>query len=109
MGDEVRADPVEIARVAQSYLDNSKDLASALRSVRADALINPADFGKVGPAAQLNSAYTGVAGSAGTALERIIGVLEVDNESLLQVAFAYQQADEDAARKLRQQHRNIPI
>ena len=109
MGDEVRADPVEIARVAQSYLDNSKDVATALRAVRADALVNPADFGRVGPAGAIERAYTAVSGSAGTALERIIGVLEVDNEGLLQTAFAYQQADEDAARKLREQHRNIPI
>ncbi|MGX7669812.1 M91 family zinc metallopeptidase [Plantactinospora sp. DSM 117369] len=54
MGEEVRADPVEIARVAQSYLDNSIELASALRAVRADALISPADFGQVSRAGQLN-------------------------------------------------------
>src|SRR5688572_13239315 len=100
MGAEVRADPVELARVAQSYLDSSQDLAAALRAVRADALIAPADFGRVGPAGQLNDGYTTVSGSAGTALERVVGVLEVDNESLLRAAFAYRQADEAAARRL---------
>lgn len=109
MGDEVRADPVEIARVAKSYLDNSKDLATAVRAVRADGLIPLSDFGKVTPAGQLNDGYNAIVGSAGTALERVIGVLEVDNESLLQVAFAYQQADQEAAAKNRRQHRNIPI
>ncbi|MDW5326424.1 hypothetical protein [Plantactinospora sp. KLBMP9567] len=109
MGEEVRADPVEIARVAQSYLDNSAELASALRAVRADAVISPADFGRVSPAGQLQDAYNTVAGSAGTAVERVIGVLEVDNESLLQVAFAYRQADERAAERHRREHPNIPI
>ncbi|MFY1675127.1 hypothetical protein ACN27G_35190 [Plantactinospora sp. WMMB334] len=109
MGEEVRADPVEIARVAQSYLDNSTELASALRAVRADAVLSPADFGQVNPAGQLNDAYQTVTGGAGTAVERVIGVLEVDNESLLQVAFAYRQADERAAERHRRDHRNIPI
>lgn len=109
MANEVRADPVELARVAQTYLDNSKDLATALRTVRADAMISPADFGKVAPANSLNSGYTTIAGSAGTALERLIAVLEVDNESLLRVAFAYQQADQAAEAAMRRQHRNIPV
>ncbi|MBE1486331.1 WXG100 family type VII secretion target [Plantactinospora soyae] len=109
MGDEVRADPVEIARVAQSYLESSTELATALRTVRAEALISPSDFGQVSSAGQLNDAYTAVAASAGTAVERVIAVLEVDNESLLQVAFAYQQADERAAQRHRSAHPNIPI
>lgn len=109
MGNEVRADPVEIARVAQSYLDNSTELASALRTVRADTVISPADFGQVSAAGQVTDAYNTVAAGAGTAVERVIGVLEVDNESLLQVAFAYREADERAAERHRRDHRNIPI
>ncbi|MDG4791840.1 hypothetical protein O7626_39180 [Micromonospora sp. WMMD1102] len=109
MGDEVRADPVEIVRVAQSYLDNSSELASALRAVRADAVLSPADFGQVSPAGQLTDAYNTVTAAAGTAVERVIGVLEVDNESLLHVAFAYRQADERAAERHRRDHPNIPI
>ncbi len=100
MAEEVRADPVAIARLAQSYLDNSQALATSLRSMRADSVLSAADFGKVAPAAQLYEGHTAVSGIAGTALERLIGVLEVDNESLLRVAFAYQQADEEAARKM---------
>lgn len=109
MADEVRADPVEIARVAQSYLDNSKDMATALRAVRADSLVAPSDLGRVSSAASLSEAYASVAGSAGTAVERIVAVLEVDNESLLRTAFAYQQADEEEERRQRRIHRNIPI
>ena len=100
MAEEIRADPVALARLAQLYLDNSQDLAAALRAVRADSVISAADFGRVAPAARLRDGYTAVSGSAGTALERVIAVLEVDNESLLRVAFAYQQTDEEAARKM---------
>ncbi|SRR5687767_3385775 len=102
MAEEVRADPVALARLAQSYLDNSQALASSLRSMRADSVLSAADFGRVAPAARLHNGYTTVSGSAGTAVERLVGVLEVDNESLLRVAFAYQQADEEAARRVRQ-------
>lgn len=101
MGEEMRADPVEIARAAQSYVDSSKELAAAVFALRADSMISPSDFGKVTPAAQLHQGYTGVAASAGTAVERVIGVLEVDNESLLQTSFAYRQADEQARRAQR--------
>ncbi|GIF97082.1 hypothetical protein [Catellatospora citrea] len=109
MSGEVRADPVELARVAQSCLDGSQDLATALRTVRADTVLSTSDFGNVANASSQSEAYHGVEGSAGTATERLVTVLEVDNESLLRVAFAYQQADEEAERKLRQKHRNIPI
>ncbi|GHJ43357.1 hypothetical protein Cs7R123_06990 [Catellatospora sp. TT07R-123] len=109
MSGEVRADPVELARVAQSCLDGSQDLAAALRSVRADTVLSTSDFGNVASAASVSEAYHGVEGIAGTAVERLGAVLEVDNESLLRVAFAYQQADEEAERKLRQKYHNIPI
>ncbi|GAA2372963.1 hypothetical protein Cme02nite_01530 [Catellatospora methionotrophica] len=109
MSGEVRADPVELARVAQSCLDGSLDLAAALRTARADTVLSTADFGNVANAGAQTEAYHGVEGSAGTATERLVTVLEVDNESLLRVAFAYQQADADAERRLRRKHRNIPI
>jgi len=100
MADEVRADPVELARLAQFYLDASQDLAAALRAVRGDSVLSAADFGRVAPAGRLYDGYTGISGAAGTALERLIAVLEVDNENLLRVAFAYQQTDEEEARKM---------
>jgi hypothetical protein len=109
MGAEVRADPVELARVAQSCLDGSQELAAALRAVRADAVLSTSDFGNVANADRQSTAYHGVEGSAGTAVERLVTVLEVDNDSLLRVAFAYRQADEAAERRMRQKHRNIPI
>jgi hypothetical protein len=109
MSGEVRADPVELARVAQSCLDGSQDLATALSTARADTMLSTSDFGNVANAGRQSEAYHGVEGSAGTAVERLITVLEVDNESLLRAAFAYQQADEEAERRLRQKHRNIPI
>jgi hypothetical protein len=109
MGEEFRADPVELARAAESCLDQSAELAAALRTVRADSLISPADFGQVGAAGQLDSAYGTVAASAGTAVERMVGVLEVVNESLLRVAFAYREADVRAAERHRREHPNIPI
>jgi hypothetical protein len=109
MANEVRADPVELARVAQTYLDNSKDLAAALRAVRADAVVAPADFGRVTSAGALNSGYAAIVGAAGTGLERLVALLEVDNEGLLRAAFAYEQADQAAERAVRRQHRNIPV
>jgi hypothetical protein len=99
-GPEVRADPTELARASQVYLDTSQDVFAALRSLRADAPLATNDLGTVEQNEGLARAHDGVLGQAGTFLERLIAVLEIDADDLLRVAFAYQEADEEAARRV---------
>lgn len=97
MGPEVRADPVELARVAQLHLDTSLELAAALRALRGDAVLSTSDLGTVAQNDGLACCHDDVLGQAGTLYERLIAVLETDADDLLRVAFAYEQADQAAA------------
>ena len=101
MTDTVRVDPTELARVSQSYLDVSQKMFAALRLFRASALVAPADFGSVGEGDGLTRVHEEELGLAGSLFERYIAVLEVDADNLLRLAFAYQQADQEAARLFR--------
>lgn len=54
-------------------------------------------------------AHTEVEDTAGTAVERLIAVLEQDVDALYQTAFAYQELDREAAERVGRQHPNIPL
>jgi hypothetical protein len=103
---EVRADPPELARASQVYLDTSQDLFATLRTLRNDAPLATGDLGTVEQAEALVRAQDRILGHAGTLLERLIAVMEIDADNLLRVAFAYQRADELAAQRMH--HPTIP-
>jgi len=91
----MRAEPEELARLAQRYLDVSKDLLETNRALQGDAPLSTSDFGVFG--GLLRNAHTVALGEAGTAIEYLIAVLETDCENLYRVVFAYEKADQDAA------------
>lgn len=95
-GDEVRADPEELGRLAQTSLDESIALFDALAEVRAGVSLPEGVLGDTGSAGGVAEQHALEVEAAGTAVERLISVLEEDMDALYQVAFAYQAADAQA-------------
>ena len=91
----MRAEPEELARLAQRYLDVSKDLFETNRALQGGAPLSTSDLGAFGES--LHNAHTVALAEAGTALEYLIAVVETDCENLYRVVFAYEKADRDAA------------
>jgi hypothetical protein len=95
-GGEVAAEPIELTRLAATYLDQSQMLGDALRGA---AMATPAraDFGTVPAAALLHEASDAVAEQAEHAVGRLVEVLDGDADRLYHLAFAYHEANLDAA------------
>jgi hypothetical protein len=106
---EVRADPVEITRLADQMLHASQQIADVWRPMHGALAIPVTAFGDSGGAAGVHTAHDVTFTDADVAIGRLVAVLEGDMDRLYRIAFAYKKADDDAARKVRQQHRNIPI
>jgi hypothetical protein len=108
MADEVRASPTELGRVAQVFLDEAQALFDGLRAARDGLPLTAEMIGETPSAVRVELAHTEVEDAAGTAVERLIAVLEQDVDALYQIAFAYRQADQEAADDLSRQYPNIP-
>jgi hypothetical protein len=76
VGPSSHVDPAELARVSQSYMDESQTLFAALRILRASAPIGATDFGSVDQAEELAGTHENVLGLAGSMFERFIAVLD---------------------------------
>jgi hypothetical protein len=95
--DAMRADPIELSTLAATVLTASTDLGTALQDAQA-SFPPPADpFGNSSGSAGAYAATETATEQTGATLETLIGVLEGDVDRLYQVAFAYQEADEQAA------------
>ena len=75
----LRADPAEIAEMADLFLRASRDISVAVAGV--------------------SDALSGVLDDADVAVGRLVAVLEADTDALYGVAFAYDQVDDDAAHR----------
>jgi hypothetical protein len=108
---EVRADPVELSRLAGTTLTASQQIADAWSTALGSITLSRAAFGDIPDAAarELSEQYQFVTEQAGLIVEDLAAVHEHDTDALYRLAFAYQQADRKAAERLRQQHRNIPL
>jgi len=93
---EVAADPIELTRLAATYLDQSQALGDALSSA---AMATPGrmDFGTVPAAALLHQVSDAVADEAELAVGRLIETLEGDGDRLYQLASVYHAANQQAA------------
>jgi hypothetical protein len=94
MPDEVRASPTELGRAAQLALTESQSLFTGLRLARGGMSLDEESIGNTAMAAEIATAHTEVSETAGTAVERLISVLEQDVDALYQIAFAYQRGDQ---------------
>lgn len=96
MGDEVRADPEELVRLAKATLAAADGMTAAWSSAQGGVAPAGAAFGNTAEGGALAEAVAeGQAGVDDTWRE-ITGVYEGDVDRLYRVAFAYQQADRAA-------------
>lgn len=101
MGDEVRADPQALARLAKTTLGGADGMSAAWSAAQGGVTPSGAAFGN-----SLEGGRCAVAAAeAQAAMEgtwrQVVGVYEGDVDRLYRVAFAYQQADRDAAERQR--------
>jgi len=112
-GNEVRADPVELTRVADQMLRSSQQIDDAWRNAQGSLAVPVAAFGDSSGAAGISTAHEQTVDDADVAVGRLVAVLEGDVDRLYRIAFAYKKADDDAAAKAaaadRRHHHNIPI
>jgi hypothetical protein len=96
MATEVRADPVELSRLATIVLTASQDLADAWRTAKNGLNLPPDAFGNNSGAAALHLAHEDTVAAADLTISRQIAIFEEDSDRLYRVAFAYERAELDA-------------
>jgi hypothetical protein len=106
MAKEIRADPVELARLARATLDASIGLGDGLRGAQGPLDIPLSAFGNATVAGSVHASHQAACDDADTAVGRLVAVYEGDVDNLYQVAFAYQKADQDAAARERPRQRH---
>jgi Excreted virulence factor EspC, type VII ESX diderm len=94
---EVRADPIELTRLADRMFQASEAIAGVWRGAQSSIDVPMSAFGDISQATALAIAYYGALDAADVTLDRLATVLEGDMDRLYRVAFAYQKADDDAA------------
>ena len=102
MADEVRADPAELARLAGRTLDASIELGDGWRGAQAELAVPAAAFGNLAAGQGVHRSHVAAVEDGDRGIGRLVAVYEGDVDRLYRVAFAYQQADREAARR---QHR----
>jgi hypothetical protein len=95
MATEVRADPVELSRLATIVLAAAQDLADAWHTAKNGLNLPPDAFGNES-GASLHSAHEATVEEADLTISRQITILEEDSDRLYRVAFAYERAELDA-------------
>jgi hypothetical protein len=99
-GTEVRADPVELTRLADAMLTASQGVGDGWRGAQGPLAVPAEAFGDSAGAAGVCTAHEASVNGADVAVGRLVAVLEGDMDRLYRIAFAYKKADDDAARKI---------
>src|SRR5262245_31630829 len=94
---EVRADPIELTRLADRMLLASEGIGDVWHGSLMSLDVPMSGFGDSTQATALAVAYDCALDAADVAISRLTAVLEGDMDRLYRVAFAYQKADNDAA------------
>jgi hypothetical protein len=106
---EVRADPVELTRLAEQMLTASQQIDDGWRNAQGSLAIAGGAFGDTPAAPTVQAEHQSAVDDAGVTVGRLVAVLENDMDAVYRVAFAYQKADEEAERKFRQTHPHGPV
>ena len=102
MADEVRADPEAIVRLAKATLAGADAMTDGWSAAQGVVAPPGAAFGNSHAGPALVAGSDGAAAATDATWRRIVTVYEGDVDRLYRVAFAYQQADSDAAARLPQ-------
>jgi hypothetical protein len=106
---EVRADPVELTRLAEQMLTASQQIGDGWRGAQGSLAIAAGACGDTPAAPTVLAEHQSSVDDADVTVGRLVAVLENDMDALYRVAFAYQKADEEAERKFRQTHPHGPV
>jgi len=96
----VKVIPQQLSRLADDCLGASQSLTDDWSGAQGGLTVGGRAAGNTGGAAGLLSAHQAAANTAGTAIGRLVGVLEKDMDALLQCAFDVTATDESAAADL---------
>ena len=96
---EVRADPIELTRLADRMLKASNEIGDVWHGAQVAVDVPMKAFGDGRQANALAVAYGSALDAVDLTLSRVAAVLEGDMDRLYRVAFAYQKADVEAARR----------
>jgi hypothetical protein len=105
VGGEIRADPAALATLAQAVLGASKLLGDGYRDATGSLGVPASAFGNTANGAGMHGSYGTVVEEAALPFDGLVAVLEGDVDRIYRVAFNYQQADLEAARRLREEKR----
>ena len=97
---DIRADYVEVARLAADVLAGSQQLGDGWRDAKRSLAPPVAAFGNSTAGASLADAHATVVDEADTVVGRQVSVLEEDVDRLYRVAFAYEKQEADAQEDL---------
>lgn len=100
MATEVRADPIELTRLAETCLDAANGLTDHLTATTEPFSFPQSAFGNTAAAVSGYQTSQATAESTGQAVARLVAVLEGDVDKIYRIAFAYQQADREASDEL---------
>ena len=93
---DIRANYIEVARLAADVLDGSQQLADGWREAKKDLAAPTTVFGNSAAGASLYEAHVDAVDDADTTVDRQTNVLEDDVDRLYRVAFAYEKQEADA-------------
>jgi hypothetical protein len=96
MPDELKARPVEIAKLGLTTLAAATTVGDGQRAARVDLVVPAAAFGRV-VAADVSESHRDLCATADTALQTLGQVYEGDVDNLYQTAASYQHADINTA------------
>ncbi len=98
----MRFDPLQVRAAAARFLSSSESMNTDYLSIASNlSAIGSADAGNTTEAVRFTQACTLAATAGSEALTAAAGALESYSESLYQCAFAFSEADEQAAESLR--------
>ncbi|GAB2617914.1 hypothetical protein Aab01nite_31460 [Paractinoplanes abujensis] len=101
MGDEVRADPQALVRLAKTTLGGADGMTAAWSAAQGGVTPAGSAFGNSLEGGRGAAAATEAAAAMDDTWRQVTAVYESDVDKLYRVAFAYQQADREAAERQR--------
>jgi hypothetical protein len=101
MADEVRAEPEALVRLAKITLSSADAMSDGWSAAQGVVAPGGSAFGNSTSGAPFAVSAAGAEASTDLTWRRIVQVYEDDVDKLYRVAFAYQQADSEAAERQR--------
>ncbi len=94
------ANPILLARLARSTLDEAKGLSRAHLDAQSDIVLAPSAFGNAAAGTDLFEAHQAVIEASEDVYQSLVETLEADVDNLYRVAFRYKQLNEEGKARI---------